>query len=198
MFAALQKMGVPEKNIQTSELLRLAAIHQWRQQHARRLTGYQVSNDVTVRLEDVGKVGGALDALVAAGANQMNGISFSIAEPRAAAGTGPRRGRGRCPHPRRNLCQGGRRQLGPILSISEGGGEAPRPDVPDGRRHGGAASARLRRGNKPSAPTSPWYGKSTDSLYISRMTNPFFEDWTAPFEAPPLDRIQAGAFRARL
>ena len=26
------------------------------------------------------------------------------------------------------------------------------------------------------------------------MTNPFFEDWTAPFEAPPLDRIRPEHF----
>ena len=26
------------------------------------------------------------------------------------------------------------------------------------------------------------------------MTNPFFEDWTAPFGAPPLDRIKAEHF----
>jgi peptidyl-dipeptidase Dcp len=28
------------------------------------------------------------------------------------------------------------------------------------------------------------------------MTNPFFEDWTAPFGAPPLDRIKADHFRS--
>lgn len=28
------------------------------------------------------------------------------------------------------------------------------------------------------------------------MTNPFFEDWTAPFDAPPLDRIRPGHFVA--
>ena len=27
------------------------------------------------------------------------------------------------------------------------------------------------------------------------MSNPFFEDWTAPFGAPPLDRIKAEHFR---
>ena len=35
VFAALKKLGVPEKNIQTVEFLGLAAIHQWRQQQRR-------------------------------------------------------------------------------------------------------------------------------------------------------------------
>src|SRR6478609_9398967 len=39
-----------------------------------------------------------------------------------------------------------------------------------------------------------WYGKSTDRAYIKPMTNPFFEDWTAPFGAPPLDRIKPEHF----
>src|ERR1041384_8096817 len=39
-----------------------------------------------------------------------------------------------------------------------------------------------------------WYGKSTEQSYIGSMTNPFFEDWTAPFGAPPLDRIKPEHF----
>ena len=34
-----------------------------------------------MRLDDVAKLGTALDALAGAGANQMNGISFSIGDP---------------------------------------------------------------------------------------------------------------------
>ena len=55
-----------------------------------RVTGYQVNNQVEVRLDDVAKLGAALDALVRAGANQMNGVAFSIQDsapllwPRAA------------------------------------------------------------------------------------------------------------------
>src|SRR5579872_3703153 len=70
VFAALRKMGVPEKNIQTTNFYVSPQYSNGEGNTARRLTGYQVSNDVTVRLEDVGKVGSALDTLVAAGANQ--------------------------------------------------------------------------------------------------------------------------------
>src|SRR5438105_13914536 len=41
---------------------------------------------------------------------------------------------------------------------------------------------------------SRWYGKSTKRAYIVSMTNPFFEPWTAPFGAPPLDRIRPEHF----
>jgi uncharacterized protein YggE len=80
VFAALQKLGIPEKNIQTVNFS-ISSQYATGNNEAPRLTGYQVSNEVSVRLEDVTRLGGALDALVSAGANQMNGISFDIREP---------------------------------------------------------------------------------------------------------------------
>ena len=125
VFAALQKLGVPEKNIQTANFFVSPQYSNGDNNAPRRLTGYQVNNDVNVRLEDVGKLGSALDALVAAGANQINGVSFSIqndapllekartqaiADARARAET---------------YAKAAGVSLGPILSITEGGGEAP-------------------------------------------------------------------------
>ena len=41
-----------------------------------RITGYRASNRVTLRVRDVTKVAGTIDALVAAGANEIGGIDF--------------------------------------------------------------------------------------------------------------------------
>jgi uncharacterized protein YggE len=127
VFAALEKLGVPEKNIQTTGFFVSPQYTNGENNNPRRLTGYQVSNEVSVRLEDVGKLGVALDALVTAGANQMNGISFAIqntipvlekariqaiADARARAET---------------YAKAAGVSLGPILSISESNTETPRP-----------------------------------------------------------------------
>jgi peptidyl-dipeptidase Dcp len=40
----------------------------------------------------------------------------------------------------------------------------------------------------------PVLWKIRQSAYITPMTNPFFQDWTAPFGAPPLDRIGPAHF----
>jgi uncharacterized protein YggE len=40
---------------------------------------------VSVKVRDLTKVGPVIDTAVAAGANQVNGISFSVADPAAAA-----------------------------------------------------------------------------------------------------------------
>jgi uncharacterized protein YggE len=127
VFAALEKLGVPEKNIQTTNFFVSPQYTNGENNNPRRLTGYQVNNEVSVRLNDIGKLGTTLDALVTAGANQMNGISFSIqnsapllerartdamADARARAET---------------YAKAAGVSLGAILSITEGGNEAPRP-----------------------------------------------------------------------
>jgi uncharacterized protein YggE len=93
-----------------------------------RLTGYQVNNEVSVRLDDVSKLGAALDALVTAGANQMNGINFSIREPAPllekarAAAVADARTRAE------TYAKAAGVTLGPVQRISEGSGsEPPRP-----------------------------------------------------------------------
>ncbi len=82
---------------------------------------------MSVRLEDVRKLGTALDALVTAGANQMNGISFSIrdsapilAQARALAVADARTRA-------ETYAKAAGVGLGPIVSIGEAGSEAPRP-----------------------------------------------------------------------
>jgi hypothetical protein len=125
VFAALEKLGVPQKNIQTSNFFVSPQYTNGDNNAPRRLTGYQVNNDVTARLEDVNKLGGALDALVAAGANQINGISFSIQndapllEKARAQAIADARLRAE------TYAKAAGVTLGPVLSISEGGGEAP-------------------------------------------------------------------------
>lgn len=46
-----------------------------------RIVAYSVSNQVTVRIRDINASGDILDKVVTAGANQINGIRFDIANP---------------------------------------------------------------------------------------------------------------------
>ena len=77
VFAALKKLGVEDKDMQTANFSVSPQIANAANQPPH-VTGYQVSNQLQVRLDDVAKLGPALDALVTAGANQMNGIDFAI------------------------------------------------------------------------------------------------------------------------
>lgn len=90
VMAALRKAGIADRDIQTSQI-NLNPIYSQpvvgpdgvvRQEP--RITGYQANNTVTVRSRDIKGFGKVLDALVASGANQVNGPSFQIAEPDGA------------------------------------------------------------------------------------------------------------------
>jgi len=77
LFAALKKLGVADKDMQTSNFSVSPQMSDAGDQTPH-VTGYQVSNDVQIRLDDVAKLGTALDALVTAGANQTNSVDFTI------------------------------------------------------------------------------------------------------------------------
>jgi uncharacterized protein YggE len=83
VIAALKAAGIAEKDIQTSSL-NLNAQYAYEQNQPPRLTGYQASNQVTIAVRDLKKLGAAVDATVDAGANQVNGIGFGLADPTAA------------------------------------------------------------------------------------------------------------------
>ena len=49
------------------------------------VTGYVSNQTVSVKVRDLTRIGPVIDSSVAAGANQVSGISFSVADPAAAA-----------------------------------------------------------------------------------------------------------------
>jgi uncharacterized protein YggE len=127
VFAALTRLGIPDKNIQTVNFSVSPQYTNGGDNQPPRLTGYQVNNEVSVRLDDVARLGIVLDALVTSGANQMNGISFSIKDTATMLG----RARGQAVADARARAETYARaagvSLGPIQSISESGNDTPRP-----------------------------------------------------------------------
>lgn len=82
-IAALRQAGIADRDIQTSSL-RLSPQYKYAEGQAPVITGYEASNQVTVRFRDIARAGVVLDALVAAGANQINGPNLEVDKPDAA------------------------------------------------------------------------------------------------------------------
>ncbi|MBO9715502.1 MAG: SIMPL domain-containing protein [Pseudoxanthomonas sp.] len=80
VLAAVKSAGIADRDVQTSGI-NLNPQYRYEENQPPRITGYQASNTVTVKLRDVAKMGKVLDALVASGANQINGPSFGIDDP---------------------------------------------------------------------------------------------------------------------
>src|SRR5690606_30642834 len=66
VIAALKKAGLADRDIQTSQL-NLSPQYRYEQNEAPKLVGYQASNQVTLTVRDLGRLGQVVDATVAAG-----------------------------------------------------------------------------------------------------------------------------------
>jgi uncharacterized protein YggE len=83
VLAALKKSGVADRDVSTSNI-GLSAQYLYADNKPPVVTGYQANNSVTIKFRDVAKSGTILDALVAAGANQINGPNLQIDKPAPA------------------------------------------------------------------------------------------------------------------
>jgi uncharacterized protein YggE len=81
--AALKRAGIADRDIQTSNVS-LNPDYRYIENQPPQLTGYNASNTVNVRFRDIRATGKILDALVAEGANQINGPSLTIDKPESA------------------------------------------------------------------------------------------------------------------
>jgi hypothetical protein len=129
VFAALKRMGVPQKSIQTSNFSVTPQYPPYNQNATgpQRIVGYQVSNEVDVTLDDVQKLGRALDALVAAGANQINSVSFSIRDSAELLAAAREAAVADAIKRAQTYTHAAGVTLGSVISIQEGAIEAPRP-----------------------------------------------------------------------
>lgn len=122
VFATLKKFGIPDKSIQTSGF---SVSPQYPQNHdasdGSKIIGYQVSNNVTVIVDDLSKLGAALDALVSSGANTMDGIAFAIRDPRPLMAQARAAAVQDAIARAQTLAKAAGVQLGPIISIQDNG-----------------------------------------------------------------------------
>ena len=85
LVSLIKSEGVAPADIQTSELSISPMFSQSApgQQAAPTITGYNVSNIVTVIVRDIPRLGGVFDKTVAAGANSIYGVGFGHNDPSA-------------------------------------------------------------------------------------------------------------------
>jgi uncharacterized protein len=85
LFSLIKSEGVAPADIQTSEVSISPMFSQPApgQQTAPTITGYSVSNNVTVTLREIPRLGSLLDKAVTAGANSIYGVGFGHNDPSA-------------------------------------------------------------------------------------------------------------------
>jgi len=126
VFATLKSRGIPDRSIQTSNFS-VSPQYASGPHTVPKVVGYQVSNSVSVTIDDLAKLGPAIDALVAAGANSMGGISFSIHDPKPLLKQAREAAVKDATDRAETYAQAAGLSVGPVVQLSEGAAQMPRP-----------------------------------------------------------------------
>ena len=119
VLAALTMLGIPQNKIQTSNY---SVQPQYATVTQRVISGYQATNQVTVVVDDLSRLGMISDTLVRSGANQVGGVSFTVADPKPLADRARASAVADATDKARTLAAAAGVRLGPLLTIQEGPG----------------------------------------------------------------------------
>jgi uncharacterized protein YggE len=122
----IKALGIEERDIQTSGF----NIYPTYSDDGRQVTGYTVSNTVSVTIRNLAVAGGLLDSVVQAGANRVYGVNFGLSDPEAARGEARTAAMANARARAEQLAQAGGVAIGQVLVISENIGSTPIVPLP--------------------------------------------------------------------
>jgi uncharacterized protein len=133
LLATLKKFGIEDRDVLTSnfsvnpEYGNMQPYSGGGRPQRPKIVSYRVDNSVHLKIRDIKKLGPLLDALVQSGANNVNSINFTVAEPdpivdkaRASAIADARR-------KAQIYAESAGVKLGKVLYVTEAGGGMPPP-----------------------------------------------------------------------
>jgi uncharacterized protein len=131
VIAAIKAAGIAERDVQTGGV-NLSPQYRYAENQPPTITGYQASNTVNITVRDLARLGKTLDALVATGANQINGPSFDLDETKkeAAYDEARRAALGKAQARAEMYAKALGVSVRRIVSLSEGGSFAPPQPMP--------------------------------------------------------------------
>lgn len=125
---ALKAANIADRDMQTSNLsLNPQYDYSNRENGGPRLTGYQASNQLTVKVRDLDNLGSLLDAMVTAGGNTLNGIQFGLDDDRAVKNQARDRAMKEAIARAELYAAASGYEVARVVTISESGGYAPQP-----------------------------------------------------------------------
>ena len=121
----VRQLGVEERDIQTSGF----NIYPTYDNEGRQVTGYTVSNMVSVTIRDLAQAGALLDQVVQAGANRVYGVSFGVSDQAAVMAQARAAAMADAKARADQLAGAGSASVGQVLVITENVGAAPPPPI---------------------------------------------------------------------
>jgi uncharacterized protein YggE len=156
---ALLEAGISENDIQTTSLS-LNPIYDWNE-NPPDIEGWEASNLVNVTVRDIESVGEVVDAATAAGATNVNGISFRVDDPSAAEAEARSAAVADARVKADQLAADAGVTIIGVVSISESGTQAPQPIYMER-----AAFDMAAEGAVPTTPVQPGQVELSVSVFI--------------------------------
>lgn len=136
ILGAIRSVGIREDHLQTSRLTLTPIYSRSRpgDVSAPRIVAYRASNEVSVRIEELIRVGEVIDAGLGAGANQLQGISFGLEDDLPARENALRQAVAEARRKAAAMADALDVELGSIISVEEGSVSIARPMMDMGGR----------------------------------------------------------------
>ncbi len=129
LMAMIRKRGIVDRDVQTVQFsVTPRYIYEKTQQEPPTISGYQVTNEVHVKIRQLSILGEFIDETVSLGANQIRGISFEVTESAKLLDEARRRAMADAQHRARVYAEAAGLKLGKPIAIEEQPGRfAPYP-----------------------------------------------------------------------
>ena len=133
--AAIKKAGVDGKDIQTSNYS-INPMYDY-SGRTQRITGYQASSNLTIKVRNIDNANGVIDAATQAGATDVGGISFDVDDKTKVQNQARELAVADAKKKAADAARIAGFSLGKIINYSENFGDAPRPYMMTAKAEGG-------------------------------------------------------------
>lgn len=145
---ALEGLDIPSSSIRTESISLSPRYQRGQNVEEPTIVGYHAANRISVRVDDLDRVGPVVDAAIGAGANRVTGLQFQIADPESAYHEALQEAVARARREAEVLARAMGDTLGPAIRVSTAGAGAPvtRGPTPELMMRADAASTPVQPG----------------------------------------------------
>jgi len=129
LLQALGALGVAARDIQTTNISVSPLRRQGRDGPPPEITGYEVTNQVRVKVRDLSRLGRVLDQQVGQGANLVYGIQFGRQEPAPLLDEARKRAMGDARRRAELYAAAAALKVGRVVAVQEAGAASPRSEM---------------------------------------------------------------------
>lgn len=140
LFEKLASLGIADKDMQTANFNVTPQHRRGPQgQYEPEIVGYEVSNQLHIKVRNLKNLGDVLDQVVEAGANSIQGVSFAVAEPKPLQDQAREKALADARRKAELYAKAAGVKLGRVLLIQETTPRLPQPPMFQARAMAGAA-----------------------------------------------------------